>query len=178
MTEKVLRKAAKDHGLQQGQFYENLITSTGSTDAINYKGSIRTKREIYNDLHNAIFDFFYEGNLSPDNKYDHAKSLVDVDPTTALTFSYKTLVDPTTNENVYHLRLHVISVNYNAVDKSTAEARYGKTSKDNLEPLKVPSQAELQQAYNTAKAEAQAKAEQVKVEQAKYDSLVNKVKSL
>ena len=171
-----IKKAAKDNGLREGQFYENLITSTGSTDAVNYKGSIRTKREIYNDLHNAIFDFFYEGNVN--DHYRHAKSLLDVDPTTALSFSYKTLVDPDTNENVYHLRLHVISVDLSTVvDKATAEARYGKTSKDNLEPLKVPNQAELQQAYDNAKAEAEAKAEQVKVEQAKYDSLVNKVKS-
>ena len=171
-----IKKAARDHGLREGQFYENLITSTGSTDAINYKGSIRTKREIYNDLHNAIFDFFYEGNVN--DHYLHARSLLNSDPTTALSFSYKTLVDPDTNENVYHLRLHVISVSLSTVvDKSTAEARYGKTSKDNLEPLKVPSQAELQKAYDTAKAEVQRKAEQVKVEQAKYDSLVNKVKS-
>ena len=170
-----IKKAAKDHGLREGQFYENVITSTGSTDAVNYKSSIRTKREIYNDLHNAIFDFFYEGNVN--DHYHHAESLLDVDPTTALTFSYKTLVDPDTNENVYHLRLHVISVKLSTVvDKSTAEARYGKTSKDNLEPLKVPSQAELQQAYETAKAEAQTKAEQVKVEQAKYDALVKKMK--
>ena len=170
-----IKKAAKDNGLREGQFYENLITSTGSTDAVDYKGSIRTKREIYNDLHNAIFDFFYEGNVN--DHYHHAESLLDIDPTTALTFSYKTLVDPDTNENVYHLRLHVISVKLSTVvDKSTAEARFGKTSKDNLEPLKVPSQAELQQAYETAKAEAEEKAEQVKVEQAKYDALVKKMK--
>ena len=168
-----IKQAAKDHGLQQGQYYENLITSTGSADK---NHNIRTKREIYNDLHNAIFDFFYEGNVN--DHYLHARSLLNSDPTTALSFSYKTLVDPDTNENVYHLRLHVISVNLSTVvDKSTAEARYGKTSKDNLEPLKVPSQAELQQAYDNAKAEAEAKAEQVKVEQAKYDDLVNKVKS-
>ena len=168
-----IKKAAKDHGLREGQFYENVITSTGSADK---NHSIRTKREIYNDLHNAIFDFFYEGNVN--DHYHHAESLLDIEPTTAVTFSYKTLVDPDTNENVYHLRLHVISVKLSTVvDKATAEARYGKTSKDNLEPLKVPSQAELQQAYDNAKAEAEAKAEQVKVEQAKYDSLVNKVKS-
>ena len=168
-----IKKAAKEHGLQAVQGYENLITSTGSADE---KGNIKTKRQIYNDLHNAIFDFFYEGNVN--NHYRHAKSLLDVDPTTALTFSYKTLVDPDTNENVYHLRLHVISVPLSTVvDKTTAEARYGKTSKDNLEPLKVPSQAELQQAYDNAKAEAEAKAEQVNVEQAKYDALVKKLKS-
>ena len=168
-----IKKAAKDHGLREGQFYENLITSTGSADE---NRNIRTKRQIYNDLHNAIFDFFYEGNVN--DRYRHAESLLDIEPTTALTFSYKTLVDPDTNENVYHLRLHVISVKLvTVVDKATAESRFGKTSKDNLEPLKVPSQAELQQAYDNAKAEAEAKAEQVKVEQAKYDSLVNKVKS-
>ena len=171
-----IKKAAKDHGLREGQFYENLITSTGSTDAVDYKGSIRTKREIYNDIHNAIFDFFYEGNVN--DHYNHAESLLENAPTTAVTFSHKTLVDPDTNENVYYLRLHVISVKLSTVvDKTTAEARYGKTSKDNLELLKVPSQAELQQAYDNAKADAEAKAEQVKVEQDKYDDLVNKVKS-
>ena len=168
-----IKKAAKEHGLQAVQGYENLITSTGSADE---KGNIKTKRQIYNNLHNAIFDFFYEGNVN--NHYLHARSLLNSDPTTALTFSYKTLVDPDTNENVYHLRLHVISVPLSTVvDKTTAEARYGKTSKDNLEPLKVPSQAELQQAYDNAKAEAEAKAEQVNVEQAKYDALVKKLKS-
>lgn len=168
-----IKKAAKEHGLQAVQGYENLITSTGSADE---KGNIKTKRQIYNDLHNAIFDFFYEGNVN--DHYHHAESLLENDPTTALSFSYKTLIDPDTNENVYHLRLHVISVPLSTVvDKTTAEARYGKTSKDNLEPLKVPSQAELQQAYDNAKAEAEAKAEQVKVEQTKYDALVDKVKS-
>lgn len=166
-----IKKAAKDHGLRQGQFYENVITSIGSADG---NHNIRTKREIYNDLHNAIFDFFYEGNVN--NHYLHARSLLDTDPTTALSFSYKTLVDPDTNENVYHLRLHVISVDLSTVvDKTTAEARFGKDSKDNLDLLKVPTQAELQQAYETAKADAEAKANKVVEEQAKYDALVKKL---
>lgn len=166
-----IKKAAKDHGLQQDQWYENLITSTGSADE---KGNIKTRRQIYNDLHNAIFDFFYEGNVN--NHYLHARSLLNSDPTTALTFSYKTLVDPDTNENVYHLRLHVISVPLSTVvDKTTAEARFGKDSKDNLDLLKVPTQAELQQAYETAKADAEAKANKVVEEQAKYDALVKKL---
>ena len=167
-----IKKAAKDNGLREGQGYENLITYGGS---VGKKGSIKTKREIFHDIHNSIFDFFYEGNLN--DHYKHANSLLANDPTTAVNFSYKEVIDEDGN-HVSHLRFHVISVELPMViDKTTAEARYGKTSKDNLEPLKVPSQAELQQAYDNAKAEAEAKAEQVKVEQAKYDSLVNKVKS-
>ena len=142
---------------------------------VNEQGSIRTKREIFHDIRNSIFDFFYEGNLN--GHYRHAESLLENDPTTAVNFSYKELIDDE-GDKVYHLRFHVVSVALSTVrDKATAEARFGKTSKDNLEPLKVPSQAELQQAYDKAKTEAEAKAEQVKVEQAKYDALVNKVKS-
>ena len=167
-----IKKAAKEHGLQEGQFYENLTTTS---EMVNEQGSIRTKREIFHDIRNSIFDFFYEGNLN--GHYRHAESLLENDPTTAVNFSYKELINDE-GDKVYHLRFHVISVALSTVrDKATAEARYGKTSKDNLEPLKVPSQAELQQAYDNAKAEAEAKAEQVKVEQAKYDDLVNKVKS-
>lgn len=165
-----VKKAAKDNGLQEGQFYENLITNEDSVGK-----NIKTKREIFHDIRNSVFDFFYEGNLN--NHYLHAESLLRNDPTTAVNFSYKEIVDEN-GDKVAHLRFHVISVPLSTVvDKTTAEARYGKTSKDNLEPLKVPSQAELQQAYDNAKAEAEAKAEQVKVEQAKYDDLVNKVKS-
>ena len=142
---------------------------------VNEQGSIRTKREIFHDIRNSIFDFFYEGNLN--GHYRHAESLLENDPTTAVNFSYKELIDDE-GDKVYHLRFHVVSVALSTVrDKATAEARFGKTSKDNLEPLKVPSQAELRQAYDKAKTEAEAKAEQVKVEQAKYDALVNKVKS-
>ena len=167
-----IKKAAKEHGLQEGQFYENLTTTS---EMVNEQGSIRTKREIFHDIRNSIFDFFYEGNLN--GHYRHAESLLENDPTTAVNFSYKELIDDE-GDKVYHLRFHVVSVALSTVrDKATAEARFGKTSKDNLEPLKVPSQAELQQAYDKAKTEAEAKAEQVKVEQAKYDALVNKVKS-
>lgn len=167
-----IKKAAKEHGLQEGQFYENLTTTS---EMVNEQGSIRTKREIFHDIRNSIFDFFYEGNLN--GHYRHAESLLENDPTTAVNFSYKELINDE-GDKVYHLRFHVISVALSTVrDKATAEARYGKTSKDNLEPLKVPSQAELQQAYDNAKAEAEAKAEQVKVEQTKYDALVDKVKS-
>lgn len=167
-----IKKAAKEHGLQEGQFYENLTTTS---EMVNEQGSIRTKREIFHDIRNSIFDFFYEGNLN--GHYRHAESLLENDPTTAVNFSYKELINDE-GDKVYHLRFHVISVALSTVrDKATAEARFGKTSKDNLEPLKVPSQAELQQAYDKAKTEAEAKAEQVKVEQAKYDALVNKVKS-
>ena len=165
-----IKKAAKDNGLQEGQFYENLITNEDSVGK-----NIKTKREIFHDIRNSIFDFFYEGNLN--NHYLHAESLLRNDPTTAVSFSYKEIVDEN-GDKAAHLRFHVISVNLSTVvDKATAEARFGKTSKDNLEPLKVPSQAELQQAYDTAKAEAETKAEQVKVEQTKYDALVSKVKS-
>lgn len=165
-----IKKAAKDNGLQEGQFYENLITNEDSVGK-----NIKTKREIFHDIRNSIFDFFYEGNLN--NHYLHAESLLRNDPTTAVNFSYKEIVDEK-GDNVAHLRFHVISVNLSTVvDKSTAEARFGKTSKDNLEPLKVPSQAELQQAYDTAKVEAETKAEQVKVEQSKYDALVKKLRS-
>ena len=167
-----IKKAAKEHGLQEGQFYENLTTTS---EMVNEQGSIRTKREIFHDIRNSIFDFFYEGNLN--GHYRHAESLLENDPTTAVNFSYKELINDE-GDKVYHLRFHVVSVALSTVrDKATAEARFGKTSKDNLEPLKVPSQAELQQAYDKAKTEAEAKAEQVKVEQAKYDALVNKVKS-
>ena len=167
-----IKKAAKEHGLQEGQFYENLTTTS---EMVNEQGSIRTKREIFHDIRNSIFDFFYEGNLN--GHYRHAESLLENDPTTAVNFSYKELIDDE-GDKVYHLRFHVVSVALSTVrDKATAEARFGKTSKDNLEPLKVPSQAELRQAYDKAKTEAEAKAEQVKVEQAKYDALVNKVKS-
>lgn len=167
-----IKKAAKEHGLQEGQFYENLTTTS---EMVNEQGSIRTKREIFHDIRNSIFDFFYEGNLN--GHYRHAESLLENVPTTAVNFSYKELIDDE-GDKVYHLRFHVVSVALSTVrDKATAEARFGKTSKDNLEPLKVPSQAELQQAYDKAKTEAEAKAEQVKVEQAKYDALVNKVKS-
>lgn len=167
-----IKKAAKEHGLQEGQFYENLTTTS---EMVNEQGSIRTKREIFHDIRNSIFDFFYEGNLN--GHYRHAESLLENDPTTAVNFSYKELINDE-GDKVYHLRFHVISVALSTVrDKATAEARFGKTSKDNLEPLKVPSQAELQQAYDNAKAEAEAKAEQVKVEQTKYDALVDKVKS-
>ena len=167
-----IKKAAKEHGLQEGQFYENLTTTS---EMVNEQGSIRTKREIFHDIRNSIFDFFYEGNLN--GHYRHAESLLENDPTTAVNFSYKELIDDE-GDKVYHLRFHVVSVALSTVrDKATAEARFGKTSKDNLEPLKVPSQAELRQAYDKAKTEAEAKAEQVKVEQAKYDVLVNKVKS-
>ena len=167
-----IKKAAKEHGLQEGQFYENLTTTS---EMVNEQGSIRTKREIFHDIRNSIFDFFYEGNLN--GHYRHAESLLENDPTTAVNFSYKELINDE-GDKVYHLRFHVVSVALSTVrDKATAEARFGKTSKDNLEPLKVPSQAELRQAYDKAKTEAEAKAEQVKVEQAKYDALVNKVKS-
>lgn len=167
-----IKKAAKEHGLQEGQFYENLTTTS---EMVNEQGSIRTKREIFHDIRNSIFDFFYEGNLN--GHYRHAESLLENDPTTAVNFSYKELINDE-GDKVYHLRFHVISVALSTVrDKATAEERFGKTSKDNLEPLKVPSQAELQQAYDNAKAEAEAKAEQVKVEQTKYDALVDKVKS-
>lgn len=165
-----IKKAAKDNGLQEGQFYENLITNEDSVGK-----NIKTKREIFHDIRNSIFDFFYEGNLN--DHYLHALSLLEDRPNTAVNFSYKEIVDEN-GDNVAHLRFHVISVDLaTVVDKATAEARFGKTSKDNLEPLKVPSQAELQQAYDKAKTETEAKAEQVKVEQAKYDALVSKVKS-
>ena len=165
-----IKKAAKDNGLQEGQYYENLITSEDTVGK-----NIKTKREIFHDIRNSIFDFFYEGNLN--DHYLHALSLLEDRPNTAVNFSYKEIVDEN-GDKVAHLRFHVISVDLATVrDKATAEAKFGKTSKDNLEPLKVPSQAELQQAYDTAKAEADTKAEQVKVEQAKYDALVSKVKS-
>ena len=167
-----IKKAARDNGLEEGQFYENLITNGSTTDIHN---SVMTKRQLFNELYNNVLSFFYEGHIN--NHYAHANSLLkDDEPTTAVSFSYKTFDEEGENYKNYYMKYHVISVDPDTVkDKATAEARFGKDSKDNLDLLKVPTQAELQQAYETAKADAEAKANKVVEEQAKYDALVKKL---
>lgn len=167
-----IKKAARDNGLAEGQFYENLITNSSTTDTHN---SFMTKRQLFNELYNNVLSFFYEGHIN--NHYAHANSLLkDDEPTTAVSFSYKTFDEEGETYKNYYMKYHIISVDPATVkDKATAEARFGKDSKDNLDLLKVPTQAELQQAYETAKADAEAKANKVAEEQAKYDALVKKL---